>query len=130
MKRIFTTCAIVLGVLVIAAPEVRADPPRWGVSFGFGRDGAHVGFQIGGGHGHRSRLHVPPPRMCLPPPPPVHIHRSVAIVRDVWVPARYENVFVGYDRFGHPVYRTVCVSPGHHERVVVGHRCSGCNRAL
>ncbi len=30
----------------------------------------------------------------------------------IWVPARYESRFSGYDRCGKPVYRSVCVAEG------------------
>jgi len=31
----------------------------------------------------------------------------------VWVPARYESRFEGYDPCGKPIYRQVCVSDGY-----------------
>ena len=34
-------------------------------------------------------------------------------VERVWVPARYESRFSGYDHCGKPLYRSVCVSEGH-----------------
>jgi hypothetical protein len=31
----------------------------------------------------------------------------------VWVPARYESRFAGYDHCGKPIYRSVCVCEGY-----------------
>ena len=102
--------------LVLLAPQVRADGPSWGVSFGVGFGGAGFGGFVG--HGHRVHAHRPfRPAVIVAPPP-----RQIPIYSTVWVPARYEQVFAGYDRCGRPVYRTVCVGVGHYERVITGYR--------
>ena len=31
----------------------------------------------------------------------------------IWVPARYETRFAGYDNCGRPIHRSVCVTAGH-----------------
>jgi hypothetical protein len=130
MTRNLLTLAIVAGGLAFLPTPVRADPP-FGIGIGIGPRGVGVHVEIGHPgprHGHR---HFMPP--CLPPrpvivrpAPVVHVHARVPVYGQVWVPARYEQVFVGYGFFGAPVYRTVCVCPGHYETVVTGYRCEGC----
>src|SRR6185369_15622720 len=93
-----------LGGLFFAAPQAEAHD-RFGIHFGFGNGG----FAVSGGY--RSY-----PRYCAPVvATPVHVHTRVPIYREVWVPAHYDRVLVGYDRFHRPVFRTVCVSAGHYE---------------
>ena len=119
MKRKILTLAVVAAGLVALAPQVRADGPTWGVSFGVGYGGANFSGFVGSSHHHRyvrpGVIVAPPPVICAPP-------RQVPIYRQVWVPARYQQVFVGYDRCGAPVYRTVFVSGGHYEQVITGYR--------
>jgi hypothetical protein len=137
VKRNLLTLAVVVGGLVFAAGGLRADPPAFRIGIGFGPGGVHVSGGIAIGHGHgpvfRGPRHVGPPVFVAPPPPPrrmVHVHNPVPVYNRVWVPARYETVFVGYGCFGTPIYRTVCVSPGHWETVIAGHRCGGCGIGL
>jgi hypothetical protein len=134
MKRNLFTLAVVVGGLVFAVTGLRADPPAFRIGIGFGPGGVSVSGGVTFGHGpvFRGHRHVGPPVFVAPPPPPpvIHVHNPVPVYNNVWVPARYETVFVGYGRFGAPIYRTVCVSPGHWETVVVGHRCGGCGVGL
>jgi hypothetical protein len=116
MKRNILALATVLGGLTLAAPEARADHGwRWGFSLGFGFGGGHVRSVV-------ARPFCPPVVVA----PVVHVHHRVPIYREVWVPARCREVFVGYNWFGVPIYRSECVSSGHYESVVVGYRCDGC----
>src|SRR6185503_9245660 len=39
-------------------------------------------------------------------------HREPRVER-VWVPARYESRFAGYDHCGKPIYRSICVCEGY-----------------
>ena len=43
---------------------------------------------------------------------PFRRHEAPRVER-VWVPARHESRFVGYDHCGKPIYRSVCVSEGY-----------------
>jgi hypothetical protein len=118
MKLKILTLAVVAAGLVALAPQARADGPSWGVGFGIGFGGANVSGFVGSPHHRHFRPGVivaPAPVYCAPP-------RQVPIYQSVWVPARYQQVFVGYDRCGAPIYRTVCVSGGHYEQVIVGYR--------
>ncbi len=129
-RKILTLAAVVLGLAVLA-PAVRADPrePSWGVTFGVGFGCGHLGGFVGDwGRGHRPHRFVR--SGVIVAPAPVHVHQRVAFYRPVWIPARFEQVFVGYDFCGNPVYQTVCVVPGHYEQVIAGYRCSGCGSAF
>ena len=119
MKRNILALATILGGLFLAAPEARADHRRfgWGFGLGFGFGGGRVQAFVGNPYGH-----------CAPAvvAPVVHVHHRVPIYRQVWVPARYQQVFAGSNCWGFPVYRTECVSYAHYESVVAGYRCDGC----
>lgn len=47
---------------------------------------------------------------------PRHHRHQAPSFEWVWVPARYESRFAGYDPCGMPVYRRVCVSEGYWTR--------------
>jgi hypothetical protein len=133
MTRNLLTLACVVGGLFFAASGLRADPPAFRIGIGIGPGGVQIGGGIAFGHPYpvyRGPRHVHPRVIVAPPPPPVHVHTPVAVYNTVWVPARYETVFAGYGRFGTPIYRTVCVSPGHWENVVARYRCAGCGIGL
>ena len=40
-------------------------------------------------------------------------HRHRTHTERVWVPAKYESRFAGYDHCGKPIYRSVCVCEGY-----------------
>ena len=113
--RKITILAGVLGASLLLSPTLLADhrSPRWGFSFGFG--GGYTP-RISGHFGHRPRVRCEPP---------AHVHHEIPVYNQIWIPARHESVIVGYDHCGRPLYRAVCVSPGHYETVIVGYRC-GC----
>jgi len=118
MKRTTLAVTALLGTLLLAAPDALAGHKRsrWAFNFGLGGGGGFVQASLGYPH-YASRVVVAPV---------VHVHHRIPIYHRVWVPARYEQVFVGYDRCGYPVYRTVCVSEGYYHSVVAGYRCSIC----
>ncbi|MBI4604387.1 MAG: hypothetical protein HY721_20700 [Planctomycetes bacterium] len=113
MKRTLVIGALVLAGLLTFPAAANADhrSRRWGVSFGFGFDGAHVDLGYSR-HRHHHR--------------PVHVHVRAPIYRQIWVAPVYDTVIAGYDRCGRPSYRTVQVRCGYYDSVVVGYRCSGC----
>ncbi len=111
MKRTLLAVPIVLGCLLFAATPAQADHKHRGWSFrvGFGGHGGWMSASFGGS-GRRE---------------PVHVHQYTPVYDRVWVQAQYDEVFVGYDHCGRPIYRTVCVRAGHYRSVLVGRRC-GC----
>ena len=128
MTRKLIALGTVLGGLFLAAPQVQAgghNYPAWAAPMYFGLAMADVFF--------RAAAHVPAP-VCAPAPcapvvvsrPVYHAPPRVPIYNRVWVSARYNRVFYGYDRFHHPIYRSVLASPGHWETVVVGYRSGPC----
>ncbi len=119
---------VALAGLLVAAPA-KADGPAWGFGIGFGRGGVHVSGFVGAPHRHVRPIHPYRPVIVVPAPV-VHVHTRVPIYAQVWVPARYQTVFVGYNLAGLPVYRTVCVATGHYETVTTGYRCGGCGVAF
>jgi len=121
MKRMLLTLTTITCVLALVSPAALADPD-WGFTFGFGGSGFRMRGSVGLPHPvfHAPYRVVRPARM-------VHVHSQVPIYRQVWVAPRYETVFAGYNRCGFPIWRTVCVSPGHTESVFVGYRCDGCD---
>jgi hypothetical protein len=132
-RKILTLAAVLVGVGLLA-PVARADGPSigFGIGVGFGGGAGRGFFGLSIGHRHRSFrpavVVAAPPVICAPAPviiarPPVVVHRQVPVYRQVWVPARYETVVVGYERCGFPIYGTVCSAPGHYESVLTGYRC-------
>ena len=53
-------------------------------------------------------------------------HRWAVHYRKVWVPPVYRRVFSGYDHYGCPIYRRVCVRAGYYRKVRAGYRCGSC----
>ena len=115
MTRRIILLAALGGLCLAAAPQARAHDRGFGIQFGFGLGGGHV-------QGRFGRRWAPPVFVA----PPVHVHTRVPVYQQVWVPARFETVFRGYDFCGRPIYRTVCVRAGHYESVFVGYRPCSC----
>jgi hypothetical protein len=142
MTRSILALTTVVSGLLVAAPEARADNHRrleWGFNVGFGMATATLQAVFG-----RPAVYgCPAPVVYARPiwrrpvvvapvvlPPVVHVHHSVPIYRQVWVPARFEQRLIGYSTYGRPIYQTVEVSCGHYESVVAGYRCDGCGSCL
>ncbi len=111
MKRALFAVPVVLGVLLFATtPALAGHKHRgWGFNFGFGGHGGWMSASFGGPRYHE----------------PIHVHQYAPVYDRVWVPAQYENVFTGYDHWGRPIFRTICVRAGYYRSVLVGRRC-GC----
>lgn len=103
-------------VLLLAAADTAdaAHRRNFGVSFGWSNHHGSFGFAAG-------RYGSPPPRIyggfCPTPvvpvyAPPVHVHDFCVTTRSIWVEPVYEQVFCGYDCYGRPIYRSVCVREG------------------
>ena len=124
MTRKLIALSTVLGSLFLTVPQVQAgghNCPVWAAPMYFGLAMADVFF--------RTAARVPAPVYAPAPCAPVvvsqpvcHTPPRVPIYNRVWVSARYNRVFCGYDRFHCPIYRSVLASPGHWQSVVVGYR--------
>ncbi len=151
MKRIVLTLAAALVGFGLLAPKASADPPSWGFRIGIGSGGVSIGARVG----HGEVRHVAPAHPVHPVhpgklvrqirhgrlfphklhrkvvlAPPVHVHHQVPIYQQVWVPPVQSEVFVGYNIFGHPIYKTVVVRAGYYNTVIIGYRCDGCGCRL
>ena len=119
--------SILTGVLV--APEALADHRSHGsgfrFSFGFGGGGTHVQSSLTiGQHGHVGYRYSGHRRISYRGSRQAHVHQRQPHYQQVWVPARYQVVFAGYDRCGAPVYQTVMVTPGYYRNTLAGYRCA------
>jgi hypothetical protein len=113
MKRLsILASSLFLGLVLFSSPA-RAD---WHVDFGINLGGGHV--RVHTGHA-RVRTYRP-----------VHVHCRVPVYQEIWIPAAYQTVVVGYDRCGRPIVRTVCVREGYWTRALVGYRCESCGAHL
>lgn len=84
--------------------------------FAFAPDAEAQGFEVRITRGSARCRPAPRARFMFPFGRDRHVHRCVPVTRRVWVPTtRVERVFVGYDRCGYPVYRSVLVPCGRYE---------------
>src|SRR5262245_16886323 len=114
MKRTLVITSLVL-VTLFGFSSVASAAGHWGFGVGFGTGGVffHGGYAQSFGY-PRHRHYVQ------------HVHCRVPVYTRVWVPAVYETVCVGRDRWGYPIHQTVLVTAGCYKSVVSGYRCSSC----
>ena len=115
MKRAILTSVLLTGVLGFSSTALADHRCSWGFGVGVGFGGGYFQgtYFRGGYYGALPRHHV-------------HVHVRIPIYTQVWVPPVYGTVFVGYDRCGVPIYRTVVTCNGYYRSALIGYRCNTC----
>ena len=111
IRKTVVATAILVGVTVGSSGTAWAGGFGFHVGFRRGHGSFHVGYNNRGHHRrydqrrHRARVHHRGRHHCRP------------VYRDVWVPAYYRTIKVGYDDCGNPIYDRVLVRDGYYRSV-------------